>query len=429
MKKLYSVLAMLMFMCFVLITGSLFLNKAIDKSVKIANDNISLLTKQYNESLTDAKLSHNLYFINCFPNACGKFSFAKFRQDVKIIDPVTNIETVKKEKIEVGAVDFIVAKYNPLLGKLLIDAKPNNIIINKNGEKYASAYYENVKYEASASAYSLYQIFNKNISDEAALLDQLSWDSVLEITNLKTAIEDVRIKADSIALNGSSYDIKDKTVSSAFGIDIKGLSIDNSEDRTDMTYNLVLENFSKDAVLAGIKFSNGFIREKELAGKDKKGLAEKAMKDAAEYVSTLIDAIRAFDTNKTSIKLVNSSLREYEVKDGKTTDTLELKMNVDLTLDEKLNPKGFVKFDVVTSDEEYQKDLDDEQAQRPNSQEVIKIFQKQSDTHYTFDLVAEGGNLKINSKDDINIDGMVKSGLDLVSGLISMLTLKAVVAQ
>jgi len=428
MKKLYSVLAMLMFICFVLITGSLVLNKAIDKSVKVANENIDRLTKQYNDSLTDGRLSHNLYFINCFPNACGKFSFAKFRQDIKIIDPVTNVETVNKEKIEIGAVDFIVAKYNPLLGKLFIDAKPNNVIINKNGKKYASAYYESIKYETSASLVSFYEIFKKDAGAEA-LLDQLSWESAIEVTNIKAAIEDLRVKADKITFDSSSYNITDTTVSSVFAVGIEALSIDNSDEKLDMAYSLKLENFSKEAVLAGLKFSQNLVKEKSLNEEDKQELAEKAIQEAGDYISELIDAIRAFDKNKTSIKLVDSYLTEYEVKDGKKDITLDLNINADLTLDEKLNPKGFIKLDIVTSDKDSQKELDSEQVKKPSSEKSIKVFKKQSAENYTFDLVAEGGNININEEHDINIDGLVKSGLDLVSGLVSMISLKAVVAQ
>lgn len=431
MKKLYSFLAFLMFACFIFITASLILNKQIDKTVVAAKAKIDEITVNFNNSLENAELYHNLYLVNCFPNVCAKVSFAKFKETTTLVDPVTKLETVKKDVIEAGSTEYLVIKYSPLLGKIFVEGKPNNIIVNKNGEKFATFYYSGLNYEASADLVSYYKSLSDTNKTASDLLNFMSWNSELNIDRFKASVEEARLRADKVKIAVSSYDVKEETSSSSADIALDALVINNKPEILDIHYKMDIKNFANSVVLESAKLSKQDWIAKLEKAENQEEVEKEAMAEFLNYASVLVQAVKDFDTYKTSIELPLVHIQEYEMKDGKQEVNSMVHGSASLTLDKNLDPKGFVNVMVKTQDDELKALMEGAVVPNPKAQmgqqadaataEASPLYIKDEKGNYVAKLTMQDGKIVFNSKDEIDVKGVVKSALDFAAGMIGML--------
>ncbi len=414
MKNLYRFLAFLMFACFITITGSLVLNKAIDEAVVSADSKFETLTKQYSEKLTDAKVKHNLYFVNCFPNVCAKISFARYEKTSTVVNAELDengqvkdeVETTKTDRYDVGFTDFIIAKYSPLTGKMTLDLNANNVILLKNNEKLGSAYFQKLKYDASF--------------DPAAKEESLKADTTIEIEEPRVSYEDLRFKATDLAFHARSYDVKEETVSSDVDFVLEGLSINNDPKKLDMVYNLTLENFDKQAVLDGMKFSDGKFAA---LATDNEDVKEAFAKDLLKYAESLMLAVKKFDANKTVIRIQDAKIKEYdEAEEGKLL--ADVNFNAELTLDANLDPLGTLVIESIAVDEVDAEAMEAAMVTDPTTGKAYKIFAKQENGLYVANVKFENGLAVLNGE-EINIKGKLGNLLNFASTMIGLMAMQS----
>lgn len=422
MNKLYSVLATLMFLCFVTTSGAWMLNKTIDKAVISANEKLDDLTDDFNKSLKDAKLVHNLYFANCFPNACAKASFASYAEKYTEIDPATNQEISKVKKFDLGTTSYIIAKYNPITGKAFIDSNANNVILNENGEKLATVFFSKFKYELSSDMVSYYVTLLNKASNADDVMKYIEGETNLEIDNLKVSLKDDRLKADRIVVDASSFNATDKTVSSTANIVLKGATVANDPIKVDSSVNLTFENIAKDLVEQSVESSKtyfeGLAVDKNL---DPRAKAMKQSLKVIEYIEQLLTSVQEFNVNKSVVKLNNFDLKVYDTASSEDKVLSDVNVKADIALDEKLNPAGSFAMKVFATDIKDLEELEKLQVRLPNDPNAsAKMFIKEDDNTYTSNLHAKEGKLHVNQKDELTIDGLVKKGLKMATGLVQM---------
>ena len=155
------------------------------------------------------------------------------------------------------------------------------------------------------------------------------------------------------------------------------------------------------------------------------------MTEFLSYASVLVQAVKDFDTYKTSIELPLVHIQEYEMKDGKQEVNSMLHGSASLTLDKNLDPKGFVNVMVKTKDEELKTLMQEAVVPNPKAQmgkqtdaapaEASPLYIKDEKGNYVAKLTMQDGKVVFNSKDEIDVKGVVKSALDFAAGMIGML--------
>lgn len=428
MKNLYRLLAVLMCTCFLTITGALMLNKAIDETVANVDSTFDEITKVYSESLKDAKISHNLYFINCFPNVCAKVSFGRYQVTTKettdVLDEkgefVREKEIIKTDRFDLGVTDFIVAKYSPITGKIKLDLNANNIILMKNNEKLGSAFFKKINYESSSDIFSYYKsLFTKDQTAED-VIKSLNKKSDLTIAQPRAAYEDLRVKADSFKLMTKSFDVTDTAVSSAVEMSLKALSINNEDTKLDVVYNLEIQNFDKTAVLEGIKLSKAKLFK---LNSDDEEVQKQLTKDLLVYAVSVIDAIKNFDENKTVLKFSNVEVKEYSINE-KNKAISDFVANAEVTLDDNLDLVGFADVKVIATKQKAKDDVESLEIIDPRSGVRHKLFAKQEDGSYAADVKFVEGKIILNGT-QIDIKGQIKGIVDFASGMVNLMAMQA----
>lgn len=422
MKNLYRFLAALMCLCFVSIIGALVLNKTIDKAVKTADVKFEKFTAEYSAKLKDAKVSHNLYFINCFPNVCAKVSFGRYEKTSKVITAgVTKDgqvseekETIKKDRYDLGVTDFIIAKYSPITDKITLDLNANNVIFLKNNEKQGSAYFEKLSYSASANTVDSY--LESLIGESVKESKNLKADYELNIKNPRAAYQDLRVKAAALELSAKSFDITEKTVSSNAKLNLQALSINNSDKKANTIYDIEIENMDKKFVLSLLEINNIKIDP------DAKKFDQETIQEALKIAANLIESIKKFNENKTLIKFKDASLKIYDEKTAKTM--ADYKGSAELTLDKNQDLVGFIKLNVLAVDEHNQNVIKDLKLADRKEGKTYKLFKEVEEGKFISDIKFENGKAIVNSK-EIEVKGQVKALLDFASGMVNLFAMQS----
>lgn len=421
MKNLYRFLATLTFLIFAATAGSLMLNKAIDKAVKTADKKLDEVVAKYNESLVDSKISHNLYFVNCFPNVCAKASFMRYEKTSTVMTADINEQgqmteetpKTKTDKYDVGFTEFVVAKYSPLTDKITINLNANNILLLKNHERIGAAYFRKLNYEASSNFIKNY-IASLN-GDVNGVMNTLAGNAKLEIDSPKMSYEDKRIKADSISLLTKSFDVKDATASSSVDVDIKGFAINNSDEKMDLTYSFAILNLDKAFVQAFTELSNLRIDPK------KPELNKEVITEGLKVASVFIDSIKKFDENKTVIKSNNSKFKIYNSKDNKVIADYNVSAN--LTLDANLDPVGYLNLDFADVSENAKAEIENAHITDKKTGEKYMLFIKNENGNYVSNITFADAKAVINGK-EVDIKGQIKALLDFATGIMSLFAMQ-----
>lgn len=425
MKKLYTFLAFLMFACFVTITGSLILNKQLEKMVAQSKTKIDTATKEFNDSLEDGLFYHNLYFTNCFPNVCAKFSYAKFKETIKHVDPVSKTTTEKKETLEVGATEYIIIEYSPIFGKIFVQAKPNNIIVNKNGEKFATFYYSGLNFKSTSNLLSYYNALLSGDGEE--LLKLFNEHSEINVKRFKASVEDKRLSIDNLKASSNVKTSSAGMVTAKVNVAVDGLVADNDGKFIDLAYDVAFNNIPKELTDAFAQSSNSRLADKIKAATSVKAVEEEIAKEGIKLASVILNSVQNIDKNQTSINVERAYLREYTTTEGKVDEKTRMEGSVNLTLDAQLDPKGFVKLDTKTTDVnllnliENVKINDLSAPVEGQEPKTYKLYVKNEDGSYSVNLKAENGEVIINDKDKIVIKGAIKSTVEFAAGIIGMM--------
>lgn len=403
MKNLYRFLAMLMFLCFVALSGAYFLNNTINKVVKTADVKFDKFIAEYNKQLGDAAVSHNLYFVNCFPNVCAKVSFGRYenKQDEQI------------NRYDVGFTDFVIAKYSPLTDEITLDLNANNVILLKNNKNIGSAYFKKLNYTASASFAENY--LSSLVGDTKAYEKSLESSSELTIENPRLSLEEKRIKADFLNLKTETFDITENTVSSLLDIAVDGFAIDNSVEKANMDYSIEIINLSKEIVLA---FSEIESLKVDLTSKK---LNPEVTNKLIKIARVIIEGVKEFNVNKTQIKFIDSGLELYNSKENKVLANYGI--NIDLTLDENLDPEGVVQLDFSEIANEAKSEIENIEFKDKKTGKTYKLFKRVDSGEYVSNVEFKDGKAIVNSK-EIEIKGQFKALLDFASGMLGLMAMQ-----
>jgi hypothetical protein len=428
MKNLYRVLACLAFMLFLTITGSLVLNTAINKSIKLADAKFESISKQYIANLGDDKFFDNLYFINCFPNVCAKVSHVRYEKNITTNTQAnttaenTEVEakqSINKYRYDLGTTDFIVAKYSPLTNKITSNLNANNIILTKNNDILASAYFKSFNYEKSEDLISFYKnVFG--ISKDKSL----NMSAKILIDTPRVSYDKFRAKADKLDVITKSYNETKTTVSSAVDFKLLGLTINNDPKKLDLAYDVKVENFDKKAVLEGLNNSN--INLFTAALQNPKAQSEVKV-NTVKYLNGIINGIKLSAENKTLITLNNFEVRETENVKDKTLDS-SINFNGKISLDKNLDLIGNLNVLVKSTNIEDAQLAENIKVRDKETGKVFNVFVKQEDGSYISTVKFENG-MAIFNNNKVNIKGKVAESLNFFQSMLSIFGMKLMLAE
>lgn len=408
MKNLYRFLAFIMFVFFVVTTGAYFLNKEIDTTVKTADDLLAKVTEQYSETLKDAKIKHNLYFVNCFPNVCAKGSFARYEKTtLEVVDALNKEEQPVKEKAktdkyDVGSTEILIAKINPITKTVSLERGANNFLLLKNNKKIGSAYFKDLSLKKDL-----------NLSDDRASTGNFN----LNVNLPKLSYNESRVKASSLKISKEVYGQTDSIVSSKLRLNLKEFAIDNDENLLDIAYDVDLVNVNKQVIEATANFAKARIE-----GVSKGNKASKESINAfLSFATVLVDTFRAFDENKSVIKINNLHLKEHNVKTKKSSVDMQIK--ADITLNADLNPVGFITISVKPNGEQRVKEAEELTIVHPVTGARVKLLTKAENGKYVSDIKFADGKVIVNEQ-EIDINGQVKAFLDFAIRMLNLMSIQ-----
>lgn len=424
MKNLYRVLAILAFVLFLTITGSLVLNTAINKTIKLADTKFESISKEYIANLGDDKFFENLYFINCFPNVCAKVSHIRYEKNVvdETVSKNTEVEDKKsanKYRYDLGTTDFIVAKYSPLTNKVTSNLNANNVILTKNNDILASAYFKKFDYERSADIISFYKnVFG--ITKEKSL----NFSAKVLVDTPRVSYDNFRAKAEQLNIITKNYNETKTTVSSAVNFKLLGLAINNENKKLNVIYDVKIDNFDKKAVLEGLNNSN--INLFAAALQNPKAQSEMKI-HTVKYLNSLINGIKLSAENKTLITLNNLQIRETANLKDKNLDS-SINFNGQISLDKNLDPIGNINVLVKSTNLEDAELADNIKVRDALSGKVYNVFAKQEDGSYTSTIKFENGLAIINGN-QVTIKGRFAEYLNFTQSMLSIFGMKLMLAE
>lgn len=428
MKKLYTILALLMFTCFVTTFSALMLNKTIDKAASKANSALDVATDNLNkdlntlEGLEKGKVFHKAYFANCFPYVCAKFSFASLYLKSSEFSEAEEKEITNEVKYDLGTTAYFIAKYNPLTGSLFADTEANNIIINKNGEKFASVFFNKLTYDISADTLEYYKSLYDNNSTVEDLMSKLAGKADIKIEGLKIAIEDERFKADDVIISTETLDQTEDKVSSIAKIKIKGATSNNSPVKTDFELDGELKDFSKELVEKTYEIFDKYETAiQATTGDDAQKLVESNAEFTVSYMELLLKTVSNMNNLGTNVKLNNLEFKIYDESKEENSLLMHVKSNLDISLDEKLNPMGLLNVTFSSDDKDLLEIAKVSKIKIPKKgAKRVNLFAKQDDNTYFILMNATNGKINLNNVDELDVDGLIGDFIKLGNGLVSV---------
>lgn len=415
MGKLYAFLATLMFVVFVSMTSALYLNTKIDDTVEMANQKVDEYTSNVVEKMNSAdnientKFRHKAYFANCFPNVCGKFSFASLSYVTKILSEKGTIEK-QRVKYDLGTTAYFIVEYSPLTGKIFVEQNANNVILNKDNKKYATVFFNNLKYELSADSIEYYKALYSGDLTVEEVVEKLLGSSNLDVQGFKLAVEDYRFKTDVVRFNADITKNDQKTVSVDAQLDLAGVLSSDTDISTDAKMNFKVEDFSKDTLQEALVLAAG------------DQVALQKPQQSIEYMEFLLDTVKTLSKQNTNIKVEDVDLKLYKKS---RNDELVFSLNggADVALDKSLSPSATMEFNIKTQDQDIKDVLEQIKFPLRVNHQLVNVFATEAGGIYHTKIEAENGKLQLNEHNPISIKGLVKKYVetgDLLLGIAKM---------
>lgn len=414
MAKLYAFLASVMCAVFVLMSSALFLNTKIDKIAEKANQGLDLYTASIVEklnaepSIENAKLRHKAYFANCFPNVCGKFSFASLSFTEKSLSEKTGLIEKTTTKYDLGSTAYFVVKYNPITGTVFVEQNANNIILNKNNKKYATAFFNDLNLEISADLIDYYSTLYNGDVKLTSLFDKLLGSISLNVNGFKLSVDDYRFKTDNLNYISDITKNNEEHISLESKLDLKGLLTSQTNITTDSKFDFKIEDLSKLSLIEGFKISN---------------IQADSSYKSISYMQYLLDFVKTLAAENTKFNLSDVDLKLYKKMQNDLL-VLSAKGDAGLSLKSDYNPNLNVHFMLKTQDEDIDQLLQEIKFPLRVQQQLVNVFEKDDNSMYHTTIKTQDNKLVVNQSGDVVIDGLVKKYIQTGEVLVSIAKLK-----
>lgn len=414
MGKLYAFLATLMFMVFVFITSSLLLNKKIDETTAIANTKLeeyagNIATKlNANQNIENAKFRHKAYFANCFPNVCAKFSFASLAFTEKSLSTQTGLIEKNTVKYDLGTTAYFVVKYNPITGNIFVEQNANNIILNKNNEKYATVFFNKLNFDISADLIDYYSNLYSGNVDLFRLVDKLLGSIELHVDGFKLSVDDYRFKSDVLDYKSDIVKNDEKHISLESSLNLKGLLTSQTNITTDSNVDFKLENLSKKSLIEAFKLTN---------------TQQSPEHETISYMKYLLDFVKTLATENTKVEFNNVDLKLYKALQDNLL-VLSAKGDLAAALDADFNPNANLHFMLKTQEQDIEQLLQEIKFPLRVNKQLVNLFEKDDSNVYHTTIKAEDKQLVVNENSPANIDGLIKKYIQTGELLLNIAVMK-----